>query len=400
MTRTESRPVFVSAHFFPGACVEENVLTMSSTTDTPEQVREGLGLEPLAPVDPIAAAEAVLADAQAAAAAAKAAEVVAEPVVAAPVSTDAPAPPVARNADGTFKPRVAPAPPVVTDPNADALSRATAAETERDALRARLEALTAAQPRAAAPPVAGAAPVAPVVTSPRLTAIAAERAALARPQQADFDDYELYEEAHDAYVAAKAELNVEERLEKKAAAAAQTQAETRATTSAAEANATYATRLTAAKLAHPDFDAVVTDEVIVSPILALTLLDTRYEHAGELAYELGANRAEAARITALDNQAQRENRAPIEAVEAIGALKAKIAARLGPGHAGARQTGPTVAAPATIRRSTAPEPTGAALGASNGAVATDLSRASDDQLKSMSQADYNRLRDRSTNTRR
>jgi hypothetical protein len=385
---------------------DDGVLTMSSSTDSPEEIRAGLGLEPLAPVDPIAAAEAVLATAQAAASAAQATEA-AEAAAAVPAEPVAPAvalAPPERNTDGTFKPRK---PTVVAEPPA-LTGAATVAETqaaEIAALKARLDAVTAAQPRPVAPVVA--APV--VLTSPELTRITEARAKLVRPTPADFDfDDDRYQEARDAYTTARAELNIEEKLERKALASQPTAAQLEAQRTQQTHAATYSARLVAAKARYADYDAVVTDQVQVSPVMRAALLNPAYEQAADLAYELGKHPAEAQRIYDLDLAAFQANRAPVEAIEALGALKARIAARTrttasttaSGTHTGATQTGPVAPAPARIARTAAPEPTGTMLGATSGALATDLAQMSDDQVKTMSQADYNRLRDRTSNTRR
>lgn len=376
---------------------DENVLTFSGN-DTPEQVREGLGLPPLAPVDPVAAAEAVLAAAQADAAARVAADPVPDPVV---VPEPVALAPPERHADGTFKPRIpaAVAAPVVAAPvvAAPVAAGADPRAAELAELRAKVDALTAAQPK----------PVAPVVVAPpknpRLEAIAAARATLVRPTQDQFDDFDQYLDARDAYVTATTELNIDEKAERRAE---QTAALTEQRRGQQQNTETYIARIAAAKTVYADFDQVVTDEVQISPLLAITCLDPKYTLSADFSYELGKDRAEAARIVALDLAAQRENRAPIEAVEAIGAFKARVAAKVAARkpvvatHAGATQTGPTLAAPARIARTQAPAPPSTTLGATSGALGFDLTTASKEQLETMSQADYNRLREQTTNTRR
>jgi hypothetical protein len=407
----------------------EDTLVMSSSTDTPQEIREGLGLPPLEPVDPVAQAQATLEKATADAAAARAAIEAAEAAEeGAEAGAEVPAPKSPAAGQGE-PPAGAPHKSgrqrridELTREKNDERAARTVAETEVAALRSRLAELAAqAVTRPAAEPVAR--PATETVTSPRLTAIATERNALKRPKREDYyndpDPDGAYETARDEFVAAKSSLDTEERLERRALAADQSRTAGEATRAQQSDLATLARRrIDAARLVHADYDAVVTDDVRLRPMVYAALQDPGYEMAAELAYYLGQHKAELDELNALDMDAEREYEAVkhnpaaprpalMKAIEAIGAAKANMRATLGSRipdgrHAGATQTGAATAIPPRARpRTQAPEPQGSTLGAAPGAVSvTELETMPETRVREMSMAEYNEVRNRQTRTRR
>jgi hypothetical protein len=382
----------------------EDDLRMSSTTDSAEQIREGLGLPPAEPVDPVAAAQAQLDKATADAAAARATEEAEE------VSAEA--------AEGAAEVVAAPAPrkhrskaelriDALTREKNEALAKASVAETEGAALRRRLDELAATTSRleAALPK-----PKPAEVTSPRLTELEAERKALTRPTPQQFYDDpnpDAYEEARETYLLARATLDAEERIERRTLAAAPPRVTETATRVPPEVLAAHEARGVAARARHADWDAVVTEDVKFRQggIFQALINDVSYEHAAEFMYWMGTHRADVARLDALDTAAFRANRFPAAVVEEIGAIKYQIAAELaGPPagrHTGATQDGAVRAVPPAPKpRSQAPPPPEATLGNNSGQIAASIEDRSERELQTMSHAEYMRLRDRETRTRR
>lgn len=370
-------------------------LTMSSTTDSPEEIRAGLGLppvEPPAPIDPVAAAQAVL-DAAMAEAAAKveAAKVAETPVVAEPIAAE---PVVAKAAEPVVQARK-PRPKVerideLTKEKAAERAARIVAETEASALRTRLAELTAAA-------VKPAEPVKPaVVAKDRLTEIAEAKAALVEPKEEDFQDFAALRKAERVFDRQLAQLEAEETFERKLAADRRASADLAIRTHADRVAALETSRA-AAKAKYADWDVVVTDDVQISPVMREWLLrPDHHDLAGDVTHALGANRDETARIRALDDAARLANRFPTEAIQAMDDLaatvKAKLAAPASSAHAGATQVGAASPAPAKpLTR--APEPATTQLGGSASTVTTDLEAVS-------SQAEYNRLRNRQEAARR
>lgn len=381
---------------------ESGDLVMSSTTDTPEQIREGLGLSAETSSDPLAVAKQRLAEAETAAveAAAGAAPLDdksdsgASPVVAEAAAAPATAKPAKKK--NPVQPRI----DELTRDVATAKGAQAVAEAERDALKKRLEDLTGEKPAATAAQASSAAP--PDVVSPRLQEIAAERAKLVRPKQSDFEDFDTYLDARDEYTATKAALDAEEKIERKLAADQQSRVTDAATRAHAEAVATYIARRDAAKAKHADWDTVVTDGVQVSPVMQRVLLDPSNDLAGEMTYYLGQHPEDAARIRTLDDAARVQNRAPIEAFLAMGELRAKVLAESATASpsapVGATATGPASPAPPVALApskpvSRAPAPPETVLGSGASSVSPDLEKVTD-------QREYNRIRDRQDQARR
>jgi hypothetical protein len=379
-------------------------IVMSSTTDTPEQIREGLGLPAPEPVDPIAVAKQVLADAEALAAKAKSDAEALESERVAKENADA-APIVAA---GDAKPAAAKKPKkaaaVAAVPVVDETAAKLAAiEAENADLKRQLEA--AAKPSVVEPVK----PVEPAeLTSPRLKAIAAERAKLVEPTEDLFPDFNDLRRAEREYDRKLGELNarednervrLEEQQERVAADAGRTAAQS--------VIAKFNERSDVVRAKFEDYDQVVTDDVKVGQAMAHVLLDPSNEAAGVMRYYLGKHRDEAQRIFDMDIAAAKAFQegkpggSPTPILLAMGEIRAKALAEFGTpqapagGHSGATQTGPTVAVVPKPQTTRAPEPPSeeAIQGGSTSLVVTKLEDAK-------TQAEYNRLRDLQVSGRR
>lgn len=112
----------------------------------------------------------------------------------------------------------------------------------------------------------------------------------------DFDSYE-------AYLEAKAEAKAAETFERKQSEHKQREQERIAQEEAARVQESLSQKLESARERYDDFDEVVTDpSVPISNDMALAIAEC--DHAGEVAYFLGKNPNEAARIAALNPRAQ------------------------------------------------------------------------------------------------
>ena len=135
-------------------------------------------------------------------------------------------------------------------------------------------------------------------------------AADTRPTRDQFDDPDAYDEAlagwaeREGVRKAEAKAQTERAEAEKAAQEASEKAEQEAAAAAAvELNARWTTRVERFKEIHDDFEAVTTaDDVSISPIMANGIL--RLENGPEVAYHLGQNKDEAARIAKLDPMTQ------------------------------------------------------------------------------------------------
>lgn len=128
-----------------------------------------------------------------------------------------------------------------------------------------------------------------------------------RPQRADFDD-------PDAYEAALIEHSTRRALAEAPIQLAQQQAERAAREAQQAAQTAWHERVAAVKETHPDFDTVVTNPNLpISVTMAQAL--TAEDNGPAVAYHLGQNPAEAARIAKL---------APIQQVQAIARLAVKL----------------------------------------------------------------------------
>lgn len=270
--------------------------TISSTTDTPEQVTEALaayGYESEPSVEIIASG------------------VVEQPeTVAEEVKTDPPS--EVSDADKTADPKTAddtesPDTPEQEKENAakleaekakgkggfqkriDKLTEKTRlAEAEANDLRRQLADRTAAKPEEKPAPT--------------------KATETPEPQEADFEDYPTFLKAltKHAVDAKVAELQEQEAQRQQAQNQERVQAEQN------ERIASYTKRLDAGREAHDDFDDVVGNEDIpISEAMQVVIIES--EKAAELVYHLGKNPEEAARISKLT---------PLQAARALGKIEA------------------------------------------------------------------------------
>lgn len=383
-------------------------LVMSSTTDTPEQVREGMGLPPAEVIDPVALAKQVLADAEALAAKAKTDADAAEAAKAAKEVGGDEAAAIAAAAVADAKPakktkKAAAAPVVVAPVVDDAAAKQAALEAENAELKQKLEAAT--KPAAPAEPAKPAEPV--ELTSPRLKAIAAERAKLVEPTEDQFPDFNDLRKAEREYDRKLGELNAREDNERVRLEAQQEQiAADAGRTQAQSVIAKLAERSEAVRAKFDDYDTVVTDDVKVGQAMAHVLLDPTNEAAGYMRYYLGKHPDEAKRIFDMDMAAAKAFQegkpggSPTPILLAMGEIRAKALAEFGTpqapagGHTGATQVGATVAVvPKQITRAPEPPSDEALQGGSTSLASTNL-----EDVKS--QKEYNRLRNAQEQARR
>jgi hypothetical protein len=214
----------------------------------------------------------------------------------------------------------------------DTKREADTARAEAAALRAELAALKAGSP-AAAPPSAQRQDAVPPTSS-------------GKPRLEDFD-------SHEAWVEAVTDWKLDQRIEADKQKALEAEQQKAVQTVAEQAQA----RINAFRADHPDYDDVVNAAVLPpdAPSSQAVLMHLQHAELGPaLAYALGSNPAELARIVSLP---------PGFAVAALGRLEAQIESRNQ-----AAQSGPaSVAAPVT----TAPDPIKPVGGASAGASTAD-----------------------------
>jgi len=141
----------------------------------------------------------------------------------------------------------------------------------------------------------------------------AKAAETGKPVAANFTTYE-------EYVEALADWKLDQRDALKAQLAAQSERQT-----------VVKTQVEAARAAHPDYDEVVTDQVVISPAMAEVMTQRDFPGA-EVAYILGSDPAEAKRIAALS---------PAQA----GAALARIAAGINPAEPPKPKAAPVSKAP-------------------------------------------------------
>lgn len=164
--------------------------------------------------------------------------------------------------------------------------------TEIRELRAQLATPAAAEPGAA--------------TLPKTETAKPDQAG--KPVAANFNTYE-------EYVEALTDWKLEQRDVLRQQADAQ-----------ASQRATVITQVTAARARHEDYDQVVTDQVPISPAMAEVMVAS--EHGAEVAYYLGSNPEEAARIAKLSPAAAGAALARIElslSIEPSAEVKPKVA---------------------------------------------------------------------------
>lgn len=371
-----------------------NDLTLTSTSDTLEQVQAALGIPqaeqvadappPVAETPPaqpgVVSATVKPAEKGKAAAAAPAAAVASPTVPVAPVVA-APAPevvaePAAPTGDADDDADEDEAPPVA-DPAESAaaaalgkkggqargklqarvrtlLTTAQQQKSENASLRARIAALEAGASTAASP----AAPVVPGATATPAPAPAA------RPVLADFESYEDWVTASTKYDAKhEAEIAVANALKAERDRTTQAQAD-----SARDiAVAAYRERMVDAQLAHEDFDEVVGNpELETSPLMRDVILHS--EIGPEVAYYLGQNPDLCKKVFAAGNTAQ--------AATMLGRVEAKVESQLEAAKAAAKPAAAAATTLAAIAGKATP-PVAAAAPAAPAAPAKPVTQAPD-----------------------
>lgn len=128
------------------------------------------------------------------------------------------------------------------------------------------------------------------------------------PQRENFDSLEEYLEA-------RADWKVEQKLSEREAKAAESERQREAKAREAELDRTWAERARKAQERYSDFADVVThnEDLTISPAMAAAIKVT--ENGVDLAYHLGKNPKEAARIAELD---------PVSQVYELGQLAARL----------------------------------------------------------------------------
>jgi len=367
---------------------DDNDLVMESTTDSPEQIADGLGVE-LAPETTLETSDAATAD---------------EPVIEAG-ATDVPAEGDESDQPGEVTPEVArvaapkraPRPQRKTADAAAAAARRQAdadkrvLEEENAALRRRLEQLSTGLVTAdatATRPVQ-AVDAAPVVVAPEdisdehpaLATVQAQIAKLGvKPQQADFDDYDAFETARDEWIENRASLKARLNFVREDVARQESIALDAANRAARETAVQFESSVQSARQRYEDYDDVMAtareQDLRVPRDLGQALMESPV--GADVLYYLCTNPAEVERITALSTT---------RALAEIGKLEGRIQARLG-GRPGPRGIVPAPTARPGARITRAPEPQRTVLGdMPSTAVKRDLND------PSLSQSEYNRLRD-------
>lgn len=347
---------------------QDDDLVFESTTDTPEQIADGLGVTAETSDE-----DAVTPEGN---------EVEAEPVV------DEVVPPVvAEPAKRVAKPQRKTADAAAAAARKSATARASVLEVENEALKARLRELAAGAPakREEAAPVVvpGRAPVSdPIKPSdipdshPAIQAVQADIAKLGpRPKQDDFADYDKFEEAKDLYIENRATLRAKMDYVRQDVATRDTIARDSAIREQHAINDGFAKTVGDARQRHEDYDDVMAEATEAGLRIGLAVGDTLRQSpiGAEVLYYLAQNPTEVDRINALS---------PYRALAEVGMIEGRIAAALRP-----LQGQRTTPARAAARVTRAPDPQETYLGDGPGA-----GKRGDITDPNISLAEYNRLR--------
>lgn len=140
---------------------------------------------------------------------------------------------------------------------------------------------------------------------------------LTEPKLEDFEDYQSYDKARLAYIEARAEKKALDAIEKKLAEREKALREHDQKTQAEKAAQTWVERVEAVKSRMADYDEVVTfnDELGAHITPEMVQAIRELDNGPEVAYHLGKNTAEAARLKALP---------PHKLLIEIGKLEARI----------------------------------------------------------------------------
>lgn len=322
-------------------------LVMESTTDTPAQIAEGMGI----PVAEVTSG-------------------IEPPADAAPVQTAADLAAQLEAVTGTKSPTseaVVTPPPVKAGPVASATPKIETSDAEPDlaAVHAAVTSVSEKLDRFAAPPAKEPAVTEPPVAEldPRVTAhFDAARTALgAKPKQEDFEDFAEFETTRDEWIENRAVIKTEERAAHASVRAAKAQAIAQAQSDAQSRINAFISAEQQVKTRYADFDQVMQKAATlrVHPEVQRAIADS--PHGAEIKYRLAKD------PTKLDYLAQSTSVKDLD--RRIGRLEAEIDADGASPNvtapAGATATGPSTAAPpVTVRRTTrAPAPTGTQFGA-------------------------------------
>lgn len=362
----------------------DNDLVFESTTDSPEQIAEGLGVV-LAPdsggqdgadatvEDPGSEPEGV--------------EGAGDPDPApvgevTPQATRVTAPrPVVADKPKSPKPAPRSVNGAVAAARRESEAKLKVAEAERDAALARVRELAAAHPLDPQTQRPAAARVTTTIrpedipeTHPELVAVQVEMTALGKkPVQGDFADFEEFEAKRDQWIEDRATLRSDLNAVRKDVARRETDAIATANRAAAETASAFEQSVSAAKVRHADYDDVMAhvrdDGITVGREIGHLLMES--PHGGEVTYYLATHPAEVDRINTLS---------PARQLAAVVQIEDRLTATLG----GRPGTPPRP----TARTTRAPDPQVHLVGDLPSArTAKDLND------PSLSQAEYNRLRD-------
>ena len=326
-------------------------LTMESTTDSAEQIADGLGVT----LDVSEAVNDAIDGVES------------EPVVEGTEETTAEAEPVAEVTEMPAKvaaPRAPRSQKKSVDGAAAAARREADAkrmvlETENKALKERLAELAAGKL-----PTPVAQPVAPIVVQPvtiaasaipdahpEVAAVLAQRDALGpKPKQADFADFEDFEDKRDTWIEKRATLSARAESVREDVARRVSIEQGEANRAAAETAQSFQGTIAAAKARHADYDQTVqkaTDDGLTLPRdVAQALMESPI--GAEVMYYLAANPSEVHRINALPTANRK--------IAEIGILEGRVAAGL--------RAAPTPAAAGRtpVRTTKAPDPQNVVLG--------------------------------------
>lgn len=357
-------------------------LVMESTTDSPEQIADGLGVE-LTPAVPADDADASLEAADDLDADATDGDPEAEP------SVGEVTPPAARVA-ATKQKAVAPrAQRKSVNGAAAAARRASEArqsvlQAENDALRERLKEIAPGQ--TIPPKAVVAVPATNVVTvtadsvpdgHPDVAAVLAQITKLGpKPKQGDFDDFEKFEDAKDTWLMERGSLSARSELVREDVARRATIANDEANRAAKATAAAWATSVEDAKSAHDDYDEVMDNATAaghtVSRDVATALMESTI--GARVLHFLAKHPDEIVKLNKLSIHRQ---------IAEVGKIEGRIAAtlRTTPGHG--RDTRPGA------RLTRAPDPQQTLIGDLPSRGQSREERLNDPTL---TQAEYNRIR--------
>ena len=357
---------------------DDNDLVMESTTDSPEQMAEGLGAD-LRAIDPVVGVDAETESAP---------EPEAEPAVEAQAddqgadeTTETPA-----VEQGTRVSRAKTPNGMARAARISASKKVSRLEEENARLKEELRGkMTAAQPSIQPKPVVrSVAPVEPVApetipdTHPEVAkALQAVEAIGPKPKSEDFDDFEKFETARDEWIEKRATARSTANFVRQDVARRETTALEQASREFHEVATAYEQTVSAARARHEDYDTamVAADEqgLAISPDMKDALM--RSPVGGEVVYHLVKNAAEVARLNALP---------PSRALAELGKLESGIEAAL----KRQPQSQQTTSGGRPSRITRAPEPQGTTLGD----LPSNATSSLDDP--NLSLAEYNRRRDR------